>query len=65
LNPGEIYAKTDEGVRELKERKLNLPIALRSVLIMVDGNRTVARYCRGHRPCASMRARSRRSSAPG
>jgi len=41
MNPGEIYAKTDEGVRELKERKLNLPIALRSVLIMVDGNRTV------------------------
>src|SRR5271165_4681301 len=42
MNPGEIYAKTDEGVRELKERKLNLPITLRSVLIMVDGNRTVA-----------------------
>jgi hypothetical protein len=41
MNPGEIYAKTDEGVRELKERKLNLPITLRSVLIMVDGNRTV------------------------
>ena len=41
MNPGEIYAKTDEGVRELKERKLNLPIALRSVLIMIDGNRTV------------------------
>ena len=41
MNAGEIYAKTDEGVRELKERKLNLPIALRSVLIMVDGNRTV------------------------
>jgi hypothetical protein len=42
MNPGEIYAKTDEGVRELKERKLSLPLALRSVLIMVDGNRTVA-----------------------
>ena len=41
MNAGEIYAKTDEGLRELKERKLNLPIALRSVLIMVDGNRTV------------------------
>jgi len=41
MNPGEIYAKTDDGVRELKERKLNLPIALRSVLIMIDGNRTV------------------------
>lgn len=42
MNPGEIYAKTDEGVRELKERQRNLPIALRSLLIMVDGNRTVA-----------------------
>src|SRR4029450_5959721 len=41
MNPGEIYAKTDQGVRELKERKLNLPIALRSVLIMIDGSRTV------------------------
>jgi hypothetical protein len=42
MHPREIYAKTEEGVRELKERKLNLPVALRSVLIMVDGNRTVA-----------------------
>jgi hypothetical protein len=42
MHPGEIYAKTAEGVRELKERKLNLPIALRSVLIMIDGKRTVA-----------------------
>ena len=42
MHPGEIYAKTEEGARELKERKRNLPIALRSVLIMVDGNRTVA-----------------------
>ena len=41
MNPGEIYAKTDNGARELKERKLNLPIALRSVLIMIDGARTV------------------------
>lgn len=42
MHPGEIYAKTEDGVRELKERKLNLSIALRSVLIMVDGHRTVA-----------------------
>ena len=42
MNPGEIYAKTEEGLRELKERKRNLPITLRSLLIMVDGNRTVA-----------------------
>jgi len=42
MNPGEIYAKTDDGIRELKERKLNLPIALRSLLIMIDGRRSVA-----------------------
>ncbi len=42
MDPGEIYAKTEEGVRELKERQRNLPIALRTLLIMVDGNRTVA-----------------------
>ncbi len=42
MNQGEIYAKTEEGVRELKERKRNLPIALRSLLIIVDGSRTVA-----------------------
>ena len=42
MNPGEIYAKTEDGIRELKERKLNLPIALRSLLIMIDGKRSVA-----------------------
>jgi hypothetical protein len=42
MNSGEIYAKTDEGLHELKERQRNLPITLRSLLIMVDGNRTVA-----------------------
>jgi len=42
MDPGEIYAKTDAGMRELKERKLNLPIALRSLLIMIDGTSTVA-----------------------
>jgi hypothetical protein len=42
MNPEEIYAKTEEGLRELKERTHNLPVMLRSLLIMVDGNRTVA-----------------------
>jgi hypothetical protein len=41
MDQGEIYAKTEAGVLELKERKLSLPVALRSLLIMVDGNRTV------------------------
>jgi hypothetical protein len=42
MHPGEIYAKTEDGIREVKERKLNLPIALRSLLIMIDGKATVA-----------------------
>src|SRR5205823_3999280 len=42
MDPGEIYAKTEEGLRELKERKRGLPITLRGLLIMVDGTRTVA-----------------------
>jgi hypothetical protein len=42
MDPTDIYAKTDLGVQEIKERKLNLPITLRSLLILVDGNRTVA-----------------------
>ena len=40
MDPSEIYAKTDLGLQELKERKLNLPITLRGLLILIDGNRT-------------------------
>ena len=42
LEMSEIFAKTELGVRELKERQLNLPLPLRSLLIMIDGQRTVA-----------------------
>lgn len=42
MDPSEIYAKTDLGLQELKERKLNLPITLRGLLILIDGKRTVA-----------------------
>src|SRR6185312_6065527 len=42
MDPSEIYAKTDLGLQELKERKLNLPITLRGLLILIDGHRTVA-----------------------
>ena len=42
MDPSEIYAKTEVGLAELKERKLNLPITLRGLLILIDGNRTVA-----------------------
>jgi hypothetical protein len=42
MDPAEIYGKTDLGLRELKERTHNLPITLRGLLILIDGNRTVA-----------------------
>lgn len=42
MDTAEIYAKTELGMRELKERTLKLPVPLRGLLIMIDGNRTVA-----------------------
>ena len=45
MHPGEIYAKTEEGIRELKERKHSLPIALRSLL-----TNTVVHLQHGQRP---------------
>lgn len=42
MDPSEIYAKTELGLTELRDRKLNLPITLRGLLILIDGNRTVA-----------------------
>jgi len=42
MHSSDIYAKTDLGVRELREHDRNLPLPLRSLLIMIDGNRTVA-----------------------
>ena len=41
MDSTEIYAKTELGLQELRERKLNLPVTLRSLLILIDGNRTV------------------------
>ncbi len=41
MDPTEIYAKTELGVQELRDRKLNLPVTLRSLLILIDGNRTI------------------------
>lgn len=41
MDATEIYAKTELGIQELRERKLNLPLPLRSLLILIDGNRTV------------------------
>jgi hypothetical protein len=42
MQSSDIYAKTELGARELRERHLNLPLPLRSLLILIDGNRTVA-----------------------
>ncbi len=42
MDSSDIYAKTELGVRELKERHLKLPLPLRSLLIMIDGSRSVA-----------------------
>ena len=42
MRSSDIYAKTELGVRELKQHDRNLPLPLRSLLIMIDGNRTVA-----------------------
>jgi len=42
MDTAAIYAKTELGLRELKERTLKLPVPLRGLLIMIDGNRTVA-----------------------
>ena len=41
MDPSEIYAKTQLGLQELRDRRLNLPITLRGLLILIDGNRTV------------------------
>ncbi len=38
----DIYSKTEKGVQELKTRQMNLPVQLRSILIMVDGLHSVA-----------------------
>lgn len=38
----EIYVKTEQGQAELRERKLGLSVPLRSLLILIDGQRSVA-----------------------
>jgi hypothetical protein len=42
MDSAAIYAKTELGLREIKERNLNLPVPMRGLLIMIDGSRTVA-----------------------
>jgi hypothetical protein len=41
MNDREIYSKTDAGREEMRTRALQLSGALRNVLLLVDGNRSV------------------------
>lgn len=40
----DIYSKTSKGLEEVKNRKYNLPQALRSLLIMVDGTKPIGSF---------------------
>ena len=42
MKDGELYFKTEAGKREIQDRTLRLPAALRSILLMVDGQRDQA-----------------------
>jgi hypothetical protein len=42
MDASAIYRKTDKGTDELKSRGKNLPQRLRTMLILIDGTRTVA-----------------------
>ncbi|MFT3820365.1 MAG: hypothetical protein QM750_22590 [Rubrivivax sp.] len=42
MNPGDLIDKTDSGLQELRTRAAGLPPRLRSLLILVDGRRTLA-----------------------
>ncbi len=42
MNPGDLFDKTDVGLQELRTRAGGLPPRLRSLLILVDGRRTLA-----------------------
>jgi hypothetical protein len=42
MNSVDIYVKTNAGTHELKSRARQLPQRLRTMLIMIDGSRSVA-----------------------
>lgn len=42
MDPKLLFTKTQKGIQEIETRKFNLPTDLRSVLILIDGKRTVA-----------------------
>ena len=44
MQDSEIYSKTDAGRDEIRTRARHLPGAIRSILLMVDGQRTVGQF---------------------
>jgi hypothetical protein len=40
----DVYGKTEKGLEEIKSRKYNVPQAMRSLLIMIDGTKTVGSF---------------------
>jgi hypothetical protein len=42
MDTAAVYAKTELGLRELRERTLKLPVQMRGLLIIIDGSRTAA-----------------------
>lgn len=44
MQDSEIYSKTDAGREEIRTRARHLPGAIRAILLMVDGQRTVAQF---------------------
>lgn len=42
MQDADIYVKTDAGRDEIKSRALGLPMSIRAILLMVDGQRTVS-----------------------
>lgn len=42
MQDSEIYTKTEAGWDEIRARTLKLPMAMRAILLMVDGQRTVS-----------------------
>lgn len=44
MQESEIFSKTDAGRDEIRTRALHLPGAIRAILLMVDGQRTIAQF---------------------
>ncbi len=42
MHDADIYVKTDAGRDEIKSRTLGLPMSIRAILLMIDGQRTVS-----------------------